>query len=275
MSLLESGKRQSEGGLSPRSVRYVHGVLRKALADAVRKDTLARNVADLADVPRPRDARPPEMAWWTPLELRRFLDLTATELLGPLFRVAAMTGMRRGEVCGLRWRDIDLDTARLTVRQQLIVVRSPGAENGGLRFSEPKTSHGRRSIDLDPETVAVLKTRKRRQAEQRLLMGGEWQDRHDLVFTEEDGRPLDPESMAQVFNRRVARSKLRRIRFHDLRHSHVAHLIAARESPLLIAKRLGHHSAAFSLDKYGHLFEQAGSQAASAVAAMVDGGVPG
>jgi integrase len=270
-SLLESGKRQSEGGLSPRSVRYVHGVLRKALADALRKGTLARNVADLADAPRPRDARAPEMAWWTPKELRTFLDLTAGEPLGPLFRVAAMTGMRRGEACGLRWQDVDLDKARLTVRQQLIVVRSPGAPDGGLRFSEPKTSHGHRRIDLDPETVAVLKAQRRRQAEQRLVMGAGWRDKRDLVFTEEDGRPLDPESVAQVFNRRVARSKLPRIRFHDLRHSHVAHLIAAGESPLLIAKRLGHHSAAFSLDKYGHLFEQAGSQAASAVAAMVDG----
>ena len=102
-------------------------------------------------------------------------------------------------------------------------------------------------------------------------MGAGWQDEHDLVFTGPDGSPLDPESVAKVFDRRVTRSGLPRIRFHDLRHTHVAHLIAAGEQPLLIAKRVGHASCAFTQDRYGHLFEDAGSQAASAVAAMVDG----
>jgi integrase len=102
-------------------------------------------------------------------------------------------------------------------------------------------------------------------------MGGGWSDEHDLVFSEPDGRPLDPESVAKVFARRITRSGLPRIRFHDLRHTHVAHLIAAGEQPLLIARRLGHASAAFTQDRYGHLFEEAGSQAAGAVAAMVDG----
>ncbi len=102
-------------------------------------------------------------------------------------------------------------------------------------------------------------------------MGAGWQDTLDLVFTEPDGSSPDPESVACTFNRRVARSGLPRIRFHDLRHTHVAHLIAAGEIPLLIARRLGHASAAFTQDRYGHLFEGAGSQAASAVAAMVDG----
>ncbi|HUE58340.1 MAG TPA: tyrosine-type recombinase/integrase [Acidimicrobiales bacterium] len=102
-------------------------------------------------------------------------------------------------------------------------------------------------------------------------MGPHWRNDRDLVFTQPDGSPVDPESVAKVFDRRVARADVKRIRFHDLRHTHVAHLIAAKEQPLLIAKRLGHASAAFTQDRYGHLFEQAGSQAASAVAAMVDG----
>jgi integrase len=272
-SLLVSGRRQKPyGPLRGRSVRYVHVVLRKALADAVKKGILARNVADAASPPSAKSTRAPEMAWWTPAELREFLDLTADEPLGPLFRLAAMTGMRRGEICGLRWCDFDLDKARIEVRQQLLVVRVPGAADGGLLFSErTKTDHGRRAVDLDPTTVAVLRTQRKRQAEHKLAMGAGWSDEHDLVFTEPDGRPLDPESVAKVFARRVARSGLPRIRFHDLRHTHVAHLIAAGEQPLLIARRLGHASAAFTQDRYGHLFEEAGSQAASAVAAMVDG----
>ncbi|MGD0880510.1 MAG: tyrosine-type recombinase/integrase [Acidimicrobiales bacterium] len=270
-ALLVSGRRQREGGLSPRSVRYVHSVIRKALADAVRKGALARNVADSASPPLAKSTRAPEMAWWKPRELRTFLDQTAGEPLGPLFRVAAMTGMRRGEVCGIRWSDLDLDKARIQVRQQLNVVRSPGAPDGGLVFSErTKTDRGRRVVDLDPGTVAVLKARRRQQAEHRLAVGAGWANEHDLVFTEADGRPLDPESVSQVFNRRVARSGLPRIRFHDLRHTHCAHLIEAGEQLLLITRRLGHASVAFTQDRYGHLFEEAGSQAASAVAAMVD-----
>jgi len=133
-ALLTSGLRQREGGLSARSVRYVHVILQKALSDAVRKGDLARNVATMADPPRAKDTKPPEMAWWTPAELRTFLDLTAHEALGPLFRVAAMTGMRRGEVCGLRWSDVDLEKARIEVRHQLTVVRTPGDRSyGGSR----------------------------------------------------------------------------------------------------------------------------------------------
>jgi integrase len=271
--LLANGKRRKpHGGLSYRSVRYVHTVVHKALSDAVKKGTLARNVAAVASPPSAKSAKPPEMSWWKPEELRTFLSLTAAEAYGPLFRVAAMTGMRRGEVCGLRWSDVDLDKARIEVRNQLLVVRSPGAENGGLLFSPvTKTDHGRRSIDLDAGTLAVFKAQKRRQAEHKLLVGAGWSNEHDLVFTQPDGQPFDPESVAKVFMRRVERAELPRIRFHDLRHTHVAHLIAAGEQPLLIARRLGHASAAFTQDRYGHLFENAGSQAAAAVAAMVDG----
>jgi integrase len=157
--LLASGMRQREGGLSARTMRYLHTFLRKALADAVDRDLLVRNVAGKANPPRAKDTKPPEVSWWTPAELRSFLDLTADESLGPLFRLAALTGMRRGEVCGLRWSDGDLDAARLEVRQQLTVVRTPGDPNGGLQFSDrTKTDHGRRSIDLDASTVAVLRT---------------------------------------------------------------------------------------------------------------------
>ena len=139
-------------------------------------------------------------------------------------------------------------------------------------FSErTKTDHGRRSIDLDAGTVATLRAQWKRQAEQKLAVGAGCFNEEGLVFTEPDGRPLDPESVAKTFTRRVARSGLTRIRFHDLRHTHVAHLIAAGEQPLLIAKRLGHASAALTQDRYRHLFDDAGSQAASAVAAMVDG----
>lgn len=149
--------------------------------------------------------------------------------------------------------------------QQLLALK------GVLSFSErTKTDDGRRRIDLDPGTVAVLKSRRVRQGQDRWAMRAGYHDQ-GLVSAEPDGSPVDPESVAKVFDRRVEKSGLPRIRFHDLRHTHVAHLIAAGEHPLLIAKRLGHGSSSFTMDRYGHLMESAGSQAASAVAAMVDG----
>ena len=162
-TLSASGRRQKPyGSLSGRSVRYVHTVLSRALSDAVRKGQLARNVALAASPPSPKSTRAPEMKWWTPDELRTFLQLVADEPLGPLFRLAAMTGMRRGEVVGLRWCDIDLDgrPAHIEVRHQLTVVR--GGPNGGFLFSErTKTDRGRRLIDLDDKTEAVLRARRR------------------------------------------------------------------------------------------------------------------
>ncbi len=168
--LLASGLRRRQGGLSPRSVRYLHVVVSKALSEAVRKGELARNVATVASPPRAKSTKAPEAKWWPPAELRAFLDFTADETFGPLFRLAAMTGMRRGEVCGLAWDHVDLDRGRLDVRQQLLVVR--GGPEGGLLFSATtKTDRSRRTVDLDPATVAVLRSHRARQAEQRLALG--------------------------------------------------------------------------------------------------------
>jgi len=262
--MLAEGRRNGKGGLSPRMVRYVHVILSKALSDAVRKRLIVRNVALDADPPSAKSTRAPEMGWWTPDELATFLRSVAGEDLFALFRTVAMSGMRRGEVCGLRWCDLDLDAARITVRQQLIVV------DHLLMFRErPKSDHGRRSIELDVETIRILREHRRAQLQRRLAVGEEWGDR-DLVFCGPAGEPLDPESVAKVFDRRVARSGVKRIRFHDLRHTHVAHLIAARQDALVISKRLGHASVSFTYDRYGHLMPKADSNAATAVAALVD-----
>ncbi len=265
--MLRDGRRDGRGGLSPRMVRYVHVIISKALSDAVRKRLVVRNVALDADPPSAKSARAPEMEWWTPAELATFLTSVAEDALFPLFRTAAMTGMRRGEVCGLRWADLDLDAARITVRQQLTTL---GPQHVPTFRERPKSDHGRRTIDLDAETVRILRAHRAGQLEQRLAIGVGWADL-DLVFCGAAGRCLDPESVAKTFDRRVARAKLNRIRFHDLRHSHVAHLIAAGQDALVISKRLGHASVSFTYDKYGHLMPKADADAATAVAGLVDG----
>jgi len=153
------------------------------------------------------------------------------------------------------------------VRRQLRTIR------GELDHVEiTKSNAGRRTIDLDPGTVAALKAARRHQAEQRLAMGAGWLDELGFVFTEADGSPVDPESAAKVFERRVAKSGLPRIRFHDLRHTHAVHLIAAGQHVKVVSERLGHASTSFTMDRYGHVMPNLQSDAASAVAALVDGG---
>lgn len=248
--LLTSGRRNGAGGLSNRTVRYIHTVLSAALTDAASKGLLARNPAASATPPSAKSARAPEMAWWSPSELRAFLDFSSEHNLAVLFRVAGATGMRRGELVGLDWRDVDLDAARITVRRQLT------STDYVVREDAPKSDRGRRIVTLDPGTVEAL----------RRLTG-----RRGLVFADEDGRALHPESVARIFKRLAKRSGLPEIRFHDLRHSHVAHLIEAGVDPLTISRRVGHASVAFTLDRYGHLFDQAGATAARAIGDLLGG----
>lgn len=262
--LLTRGRRRREGGLSARSVRYVHTIVRRALADAVRRGELRANPADAASPPSAKAARAPEQRWWTPAEVASFLAATADDPLAPLFRLAATTGMRRGEVCALTWDDFDLDAGVVEVRAQLSVIAGKV-----VRSERPKTDHGRRRVDLDAKTVDVLRSHRARQAEQRLAVGSGWVDR--LVFCGAFGEALDPEAVAKMFGRRAAAAGLPKIPFHGLRHSHTAALIASGQSPVAIAKRLGHASAAFSMTQYAHLLESAGPEAAEAAAALVDG----
>jgi integrase len=264
--LLVSGRRDGHGGLSARTIRYLHTIVHRMLRDATRWGRAARNVASLADPPSAKAARAPEMRWWTPQQLRDFLAQVAEEPLFASFRLAAMTGLRRGEVYGLLWRDVDLDAGKLTVQRQLRTIR------GQLDHVEiTKSSAGRRTIDLDPGTVTALRAWRKQQLEHRLLMGNGYRDELGFVFTEPGGAPVDPDSAAKVFQRRVASSDLPRIRFHDLRHTHAVHLIAAGQHVKVVSERLGHASTSFTMDRYGHVMPNLQSDAASAVAALVDG----
>jgi len=165
--MLASGRRNGKGGLLPRTVRYAHSVIRKALANAVRWNRLVRNVADSADPPRKAATRTAPKTW-TAAELRHFLDHVAEDRLAAAWRLAASTGMRRGEVLGLAWTALDLDAGRLAVRQTLGVV------DYQPRLAQPKTERSRRQVALDPETVAALREHRRRQLEERLAAGDVW-----------------------------------------------------------------------------------------------------
>lgn len=267
--LTASGKRDSTG-LAAGTVRGVHLVLSRALADAVRTDLLARNPAERARPPAASAAQS-DLTVWSPAQLGTFLGSVADHQLATLWRVYAMTGLRRGEGLGLRWSDIDLEGATLTVAQS---VAPPKRRKGGPpakpALGPVKTKRSRRRVDLDPVTVAMLKAHRKAQLEQRMLLGAGWREL-DLVFPRVDGELYNPESVALTFKRLGEKAGLPKIRLHDLRHGHATHLLAAGANPRMVSERLGHSSVAFTLDRYGHVLDGQQSHAAAAVAALVDG----
>lgn len=252
-TLLVSGKSAS-------TVRYVHAVMRKALKDAQRWNMVARNVADSADPPRITRR---QIRTWSAREVRTFLGHVEADRLYAAYVLAATTGMRRGEVLGVRWQDVDLDQGRLSISQTLVAV------GRDVHFSEPKTARGRRMIALDPHTTRSLRAHRERQMFERAV-AGRYVD-HDLVFAEADGSPLSPDAFSEAFWRHAASANLPRIRFHDLRHTHATMALAAGVHPKVVSERLGHASVAFTLDTYSHAIPAMQETAADLVASLVFG----
>jgi integrase len=260
--LLSSGRRDGRGGLSVKTVRYVHLILHKALKDAMRKGSVLRNVADAADPPKLSSAKRPEIRVWEAHELRQFLSVIEPHRLGAAFHVSSHTGMRRGELLGLRWMDIDLEASRLSVRQAVVSVAYD------LQLSDVKTSNGRRTIDLDAGTVAVLEEwRSRRDEEHRML--GTSRRAEELVFSHADAAPTHPDVFSQIFDRTVARSGLPVITLHDLRHTHATLLLKAGVPIKVVSERLGHASPSFTMTVYQHVLPGMQAEAAATFARLL------
>jgi integrase len=255
---VEAMLRTVEAG--PSTVRRVHATLRSALSDAKRRRLVSYNAA--VDVALPRTSRA-KVQPWEPAELGKFLDHAASDRLGVLFEVMAATGLRRGETCGLRWSDVDLERGRLVVRQQLVVV---GHE---LRFGPPKTASGdARVVDLDVGTVGAMLGHRLAQDGERAAWG-EAYAAYDLVFARENGEPLHPETVTKRFTKLAAAAGLRPVRLHDLRHGQASLMLAAGVPLAVVSKRLGHSSVSITSDTYSHLLEGVGREAAERAAALV------
>lgn len=263
-TLLRDGRKNGDGGLSPKTVRYIHSIIRKALADAARKGTVARNVAALADPPKLTAGPRRQMTVWTAGQLRGFLEHIEDHDLYPAFYLAANTGMRRGEVLGLRWEHVNLDAARLVVTQAVLSVEYETS------VADVKTANSRRAIDLDARTVTVLRAWRKRQLEQ-LILAGRGAGATGFVFARTDGGPLHPDFFSQTFERLVGRTDLPRIRLHDLRHTHASILLQAGTPVKVVSERLGHASPAFTLNVYQHVLPGMQSDAAEAFGAAVFG----
>jgi integrase len=240
-------------GLAPKTVHNIHVMLNKALSDAARKGTVVRNVVALADPPSLQARKRAEIKAWDIDQLVRFLDEIASHRLSPAFFLAAHTGMRRGEVLGLRWRDLDLDSGRVSVRQALVSVAYE------VSISDVKTGTSRRTIDIDADVVQVLRDWFKARTEER---GGTEPAADDLVFTKDDGSWLHPDTFSQLFDRTVARIKVPVISLHDLRHTHATLLLKAGVHVKVVSERLGHANVAFTMNVYQHVLP--GMQAAAA-----------
>ncbi|MDP9358886.1 MAG: site-specific integrase [Chloroflexota bacterium] len=232
-------------GLSPTTVSNLHAMLHRALEQAVRWGLLARNVTEMVDPPR---RATPETATW---DTRQVAAVLATadrddDGCGALWRLALLTGMRRGEILGLMWQDVDLDRGMLSVRRTL--SRGKG---GTWEFGTPKTTAGRRSIALPPSVVESLKRHRIQQVEHRLALGPLWEDR-GFVFTNETGGPLHVNALAGRFRHLVASAEVPRIRFHDLRHTSATLMLANGEHPKIVQERLGHADIAMTM-RYSHV----------------------
>ncbi len=261
-ALLADGRKDhARGGLSPRTVRYIHTIVHRAFKDAVRWGRLARNPADAADPPKAAEAGRPESITWTADQLRTFLEGTRASRHWTAHLLLATSGMRRGEVLWLRWRDLDLDGGRASIRQTVIAVRHTAM------LGTPKTAKGRRTITLDKGTVAALREHRKQQNAERLLMGAGWTD-SDLVFCHVDGTMLHPERFTRGFSEAVRRLGLPAIRLHDLRHGWATLALQAGVHPKVVQERLGHANIGITLDTYSHVVAGLHEDAAEQVAAL-------
>lgn len=245
--------------LSPRTIRYVHVTLHRALQDAVNWGRVPTNVAARVRPPKPRR---PTMETWEADELRAFLLQVQGDRLYAAWILAATTGMRRSEVLGLHWRDISLDAARLAVRHALVLV------DGRPALFEPKTAKGRRSVPLPPETVAALRAHRTAQLQERLAAGPAYQD-SDIVFCQTDGHCLSPRGFTDMFQRRAKAAGVRRIELRELRHTFATLALRAGVHPKVVSEILGHANISITLDTYSHAIPAMQEEAAAKVADLI------
>lgn len=242
-------------GLSARSVQLAAGVLKSACAWAVANEIISRN--PIQGVRRPRsDAKP--MRIWTNEEARKFLEATSRDRLAFAWALLLARGLRRGELCGLRWSAVDLDAGTLRIEETWITVE------GKPVASRPKTDAGLRSISIDPHLVTLLRSHRRRQAEEKLAAGPAYEDGGYLV-ADELGNPYHPDSISGWFETKAAAAKLPRIRLHDCRHTAASLMLAAGVPVKVVSEILGHASVTITLSTYTHVMPGMAEEAGAAL----------
>ena len=231
-------------GLSPRTVQYTHAVLHRALRQAVRWGLVPRNVSE--DVDRPR-IRPEEIRPLNRHQARHLLNTAGEsgDRFEALYVLALHTGMRPGELLGLKWEDVNFDEGGLQLNRAL----------AGKNLTAPKTKRSRRRIDLSTASIAALKAHRKRQLEERMQKAGLWRD-HGLVFPSTVGTPLFHRNVVRAFKNLLKRAGLpQSTRLYDLRHTCATLLLGSNVHPKYVQELLGHASIALTLDTYSHVLK--------------------
>jgi integrase len=262
----------SKQGLSARTVQLALFVLRRALKQAVNWNLVARNVAGLVDGPRVerKEVKPP-----TSEQVQRFLDTVKGDPFEAAFTAGLALGMRRGEILGLRWEDVDFEGRTISVKQAL--QRSGGKHVDGegrrskLHFVAPKSFRGVRTIAMPECVAAALRAHRARQSEQRLAAGKEWQG-HGLVFATRKGTPIEPRRLDSEFKRLLRKAGLSNsIRLHDSRHFAASLLLAQGTHPRTVMEILGHSDISLTMNTYSHVVPDVMREAAEKIDAALGG----
>jgi integrase len=251
-------RRKLDEGLSTRTVQYLLFLLRKALQQAVEDGLISRNVAQGAKVSQvgKEEIRP-----LSPEQTKRFLEAAKSDRFEALYVLAVHTGLRQGELLGLRWEDVDLEARSLCVRRTL-----SGAEGGRPVFSAPKTVKSRRSVGLTHGAMEALKRHQATQGEERSNLGPLW-EKTGLVFRSTTSMPVNRHNlMNRSFKPLLEKADLpRSTRFHDLRHTAASLLFSQGTHPKLVQEVLGHSTIAVTLDVYSHMIPGMGDQVVNAM----------
>ena len=249
-------------GLAPKTVRNIHIMLHAALANAVGWRYVRDNVAE--HVNPPRVARRKHSVW-TPEQLRQFLDYVRSDRFYALYLLAATTGLRRSELCGLRWPAVNLNASTVSIEPDTLVV-----VNGNAQNSDGKTDRASRLLALDPATVSALRQWRLVQESERTFFGRDYLGT-DRVFTWENGRDVHPDVVRQRFIRSAQRCGVPRIRLYDMRHTYATIALKSGTHPKIISARLGHASEAFTMATYQSVLPGMDKQAADDIASLILG----
>jgi integrase len=258
---------KTAAGTSARTVRLTHSVLRSALNQALRMGLIYRNPATVVYQPKLKEA---DMKVLDENQVRSFLIAAKGHRLETLFKLEVTSGLREGEILGLKWSDLDWENHQLKVQRQL--QRVPGV---GLMFSEPKSAAGRRMIMLGSDTIASLKAHSSRQHAERVFAGDKWQE-NDLIFPSTIGTPLEPRNLFREFKDLLRKASLPDIRFHDLRHSFATLALSQGVSVKVVQEMLGHSDASMTLKVYSHTTPGMQKEAAKKmdeITALIDIGI--
>jgi integrase len=249
-------------GLSSYTIHNIHIQMRMLLRVAKKWKVLKEDIASMLEPPK---LIKKEMNVWTIEEVNTFLTFTQKSRYHPVFFLAAYTGMRKGEILGLTWEDVDFAEKTISVNKTLF----RGTNESILQ--SPKTRSSNRAIYMDDDIIRVLKKQKVNQNLERLKYGGVYKE-HNMVFAQETGDFVNPNAVSNMFTRFIEQAGLPKIRFHDLRHTHATLLLEMKKNPKIVAERLGHSTVATTLDVYSHVGHAVKKEVSEQFAEMMKSG---